>query len=128
MILFNETKKIVVNNTLSERLTLAYEETLPTIREMLFPSMVHNTPVLGYWAIRGRGEMIRLIFEYAGVRFEDKRYQSPEQWQEDKFNLGLDYPNLPYLIDGPVKMCESMAILRYVAEKWRPDLLGTTPA
>ena len=78
IILYNETKLIVVNNTLRERLVLGYEETLPTIREVLFPSLVHTVPILGYWGSRGRGEMIRLLLEYAGVRYEDKRYHNPE--------------------------------------------------
>ena len=78
--------------------------------------------------MRVRGEMIRTMMEYAGVRYEDKRYLSPEQWVEEKSELGLDFPNLPYLIDGQVKISESMAVLRYAAEKWRPDLLGATPA
>jgi hypothetical protein len=29
----------------------------------------------------------------------------------DKFNLGLGFPNLPYLLNGDFKITESMAIL-----------------
>ena len=44
---------------------------------------------------------IRLLLAYAGVEYEDKRYTigpAPEydrsEWLNDKFNLGLDFPNV----------------------------------
>ena len=44
---------------------------------------------------------IRLLLAYAGVEYEDKRYNigpAPEydrsEWLNDKFNLGLDFPNV----------------------------------
>ena len=32
-------------------------------------------PVLGYWNTRALAEPIRLLLHYAGVSFEDKRYE-----------------------------------------------------
>jgi glutathione S-transferase len=68
------------------------------------------------------------------VDFEDKQYAvgpGPEfdrsQWTDVKPTLGLDYPNLPYLIDEEFKLTESMAIMKYIAAKWRPELLGANP-
>jgi glutathione S-transferase len=68
------------------------------------------------------------------VDFEDKQYAvgpGPEfdrsQWTDVKPTLGLDYPNLPYLIDEDFKLTESMAIMKYIAAKWRPELLGANP-
>ena len=29
----------------------------------------------------------------------------------------MDYPNLPYLVDGDVKMSESLAMMKYIARK-----------
>ncbi|XP_076430918.1 glutathione S-transferase Mu 6-like isoform X2 [Peromyscus maniculatus bairdii] len=46
------------------------------------------------------------------------------QWLNDKFKLGLDFPNLPYLIDGSHKITQSNAILRYLARKH--NLCGET--
>lgn len=43
---------------------------------------------------------------------------------DDKLNLGLDLPNLPYLIDGDFKLTEQDAIMHYIASKWNPSLLG----
>ena len=42
--------------------------------------------------------------------------------------MGLEYPNLPYLIDGNTKITETKAIMRYVAKKYQPALLGSSAA
>ena len=47
-----------------------------------------------------------------------------EQWPKEKFNLGLDFPNIPYLMEGDYKITETTAIHRYIAERWNPELLG----
>lgn len=80
--------------------------------------------VLGYWDIRGLGEPIRYLLAHAGVPYEDKRYgfgDGPEpnrdEWLAVKYKLDLDFPNLPYIIDGDVRMTQSQAILRYLGRK-----------
>lgn len=81
---------------------------------------------LGYWNIRGLCESIRYLLHYKGVEFLDKRYEFHEnEWKKDKFNLVLDFPNLPYLFDGDVKLTQSTTILRYLAEKY--EMGGKTP-
>ncbi|KFO22829.1 glutathione S-transferase Mu 1 [Fukomys damarensis] len=79
---------------------------------------------LGYWDIRGLAHAIRLLLEYTDTSYEEKRYtmgDAPDydrsQWLNEKFKLGLDFPNLPYLIDGTHKLTQSNAILRYIARK-----------
>ncbi|XP_065596248.1 glutathione S-transferase 2-like [Cyrtonyx montezumae] len=42
---------------------------------------------------------------------------NPSDWTNEKEKLGLDFPNLPYLIDGDTKLTQSNAILRYIARK-----------
>ena len=43
----------------------------------------------------------------------------------DKGKLGLDFPNLPYLIYGDFKLTESSAIVNYIIRKsGKTDLLG----
>lgn len=81
-------------------------------------------PVLGYWDIRGLATPIRLLLSQAGVEYDEKLYKCggpPDfdrgEWSKDKFNLGLDFPNLPYYIDGDVKLTQSHVILRYLARK-----------
>lgn len=35
-------------------------------------------------------------------------------WRTDKHTLGFDFPNLPYLIDGDIKITQSNAIVRHI--------------
>lgn len=79
---------------------------------------------LGYWDIRGLAHAIRLLLEYTDTKYVEKLYtigDAPDydrsQWLNEKFKLGLDFPNLPYLIDGPHRITQSNAILRYLARK-----------
>uniref|UniRef100_A0A8C8TNJ3 Glutathione S-transferase n=1 Tax=Peromyscus maniculatus bairdii TaxID=230844 RepID=A0A8C8TNJ3_PERMB len=74
--------------------------------------------ILGYW-------------NYTDSSYEEKRYtmgDAPDvdrsQWLNEKFKLGLDFPNLPYLIDGSHKITQSNAILCYLARK--NNLCGET--
>ncbi|XP_070575706.1 glutathione S-transferase Mu 1-like isoform X3 [Ptychodera flava] len=86
--------------------------------------------LLGYWKVRGLAQPIRYILEYAGIEYKEKFYEfgpAPEynkdSWFKEKHNLGLSFPNVPYLIDGDVKLTQSNVILRYLAGK--ANLLGT---
>ncbi|PVD24751.1 hypothetical protein C0Q70_15236 [Pomacea canaliculata] len=74
---------------------------------------------------------IRLLLNYAGEEFEDVQYEqgdapgySRDAWLKVKHTLGLDFPNLPYYIDGEYKIIQSNAIIRYIARKH--NLLGKT--
>nr|UOU03299.1 glutathione S-transferase sigma 10 [Brachionus rubens] len=70
---------------------------------------------LTYFNLRGRGEIIRLIFAAAGAEYTDERVEFSE-WPNLKPNAPLG--QLPYLtIDGSVHIPQSMAIARYVARE-----------
>ena len=91
-------------------------------------------PTLGYWKIRGLASTIRYIFEYLKVDYNDVHYEqgdapeyNREAWLSVKETLGLDFPNVPYLIHGDLKITESAAITRYVINKFGPELAGKTP-
>lgn len=77
----------------------------------------------GYWPIQGRGTPSRMALAYAGEQYEDVVYNfaategAADHWATHKFNLGLDFPNLPYYIDGDFKLTQSNAILKHVARK-----------
>ncbi|XP_051913368.1 glutathione S-transferase Mu 3-like [Hippocampus zosterae] len=80
---------------------------------------------LAYWDIRGLAQPIRLLLEYTGTTYEDKLFccgEAPNYdkscWFDVKPNLGMDFPNLPYLEDGDRKIVQSNAIMRYIARKY----------
>lgn len=92
-----------------------------------------SKPTLGYWKIRGLAAPIRYIFEYLKVPYNDVQYEvgdapefSREAWTSVNQTLGLDFPNLPYIIDGDLRISESGAVLRYVVNKYGPHLNGKT--
>lgn len=90
-------------------------------------------PTLGYWKIRGLAQPIRLLLHYVGEEYHDEQYEQGDApdynrkaWTDVKNSLGLPIPNLPYYIDGDIKVTQSNAILRYIGRKH--DLLGQTEA
>jgi glutathione S-transferase len=59
--------------------------------------MSDNKLILGYWAIRGLAQPIRLFLAFGEFNWEDVRYVQTEdlsraQWTDKKFELGLDFP------------------------------------
>ena len=62
---------------------------------------------LGYWGIRGRGQVPRLLLAYTGLEWTEKKYFSQDEFKgigKDQTTLGLPFPNLPYLIQGDFKL------------------------
>jgi glutathione S-transferase len=87
-----------------------------------------NEVIVGSWPMRGTVGTIRCLLAYCGIPFQNKQYTNRKEWfGKDKEQLGFDYPNLPYLIDGNTKLAESVAILHYIPLKaGRRELLGET--
>lgn len=86
--------------------------------------MDEMAPKYAYWNIRGLAEPVRYLLHYTGTEFEDKRFHfgpgpdyNVQQWFDVKFTLGLDFPNLPYYMDGDLKITQSTVILRHLARK-----------
>ena len=83
---------------------------------------------IGYWKLRGRAQIQRLLLSYTNTPFEERQYEfsAGQEWfANDKVNLGFDYPNLPYLIDGDFKLTETKAIVQYIIKKsGNKELLG----
>lgn len=76
---------------------------------------------------------IRYLLEYANAPYEEKRYKcgppptfDRSEWLNEKFNFGFDFPNLPYYVDGDVKLTQSKVILQHLARKFGLD--GKTEA
>lgn len=71
---------------------------------------------------------------YLEVDYDDVSYTqgdwpnfSNEEWENEKHELSLDFPNLPFYIDQDVRLTETLAILKYVSVRYQPSLLGKTP-
>lgn len=66
--------------------------------------------------------------EEAGVPYENKNIDMRTKEHKSESFLAIN-PNgkVPALVDGKVKLFESMAINFYIADKYMPVLLGNTP-
>jgi len=82
-------------------------------------------PTLAYWDIRGYGQPLRFLLAHLGVDYTDKIYKEDkrQEYFDEKFNLGLDFPNLPYWIDSEAKLTEKWAIGKYLSQKYDTSLL-----
>ncbi|ODN02071.1 Glutathione S-transferase Mu 1 [Orchesella cincta] len=103
-------------------------------------------PVLGYFKLRGWAGPIRLLLAYLEVDYEERLYELPTtvreknstssqcasssavlaDWCQEKFSLGLPFPNLPYWIEGQIKLSETKAILKHISRTRAPTLLGSS--
>ena len=79
--------------------------------------MVHYK--LNYFNLRGRGELIRLIFAVAGQKFEDHRFELTH-WHEHKSRA--PFGKAPWLEifdhDHTTVLAQSPTIARYLARKF----------
>lgn len=82
---------------------------------------------LGYWNIRGLAQPVRYLLQYTGSSWEDVLFvqggptdpipYDKSCWFTVKPSLGLDFPNLPFMVDesNGIRLTQSQAIIRYVA-------------
>ncbi|XP_007516570.1 glutathione S-transferase A2-like [Erinaceus europaeus] len=79
-------------------------------------------PKLHYFNGRGRMESIRWLLAAAGVEFEEKFIETPEDLEKLRNDGSLLFQQVPMVeIDG-MKLAQSRAILNYIASKY--DLYG----
>ena len=82
---------------------------------------------LGYGAVGGATQPIRMLFHVLGQEYENVTYQDPVKWGETKQQMtddGFPFPRLPYLQDGENYITESEAIPFYLCQKFNKDLFG----
>lgn len=112
----------------------AYHKSSAFVPLFMPPQMMavkqHIKPVLGYWAIRGRGQEIRWALHFLGVDYLEVKYTQQSEYEQDKGELDTKFPNLPYFIDSDTgdTVVESIGILFYVCAKYGPQLLGSKPS
>ncbi|XP_040595678.1 glutathione S-transferase A2-like [Mesocricetus auratus] len=81
-----------------------------------------SKPVLHYFNARGRMECIRWLLAAAGVEFEEKFIESPEDLEKLRKDGKLMFEQVPMVeIDG-MTLVQTRAILNYIATKY--DLSG----
>lgn len=78
-------------------------------------------PQLVYFDARGLCEPIRYTLRYLKIDFIDRRLplnaDGYSTWADLKQSSPLNFPNLPYFIDGDIKLSQSLAILRHIGRK-----------
>jgi len=86
----------------------------------------YQKAVLGCWKCRGNVAAIRMVLAFTETEWIDRFYgqgeapkYSQEEWLKDKFQLGLDFPCLPFYCDAAVKLTHESAILTYLGRKHR---------
>ena len=80
---------------------------------------------VGYWHFRGLANPIWLLLAHENAEWKPRFFETPESYFGNKDSLGLDFPNLPFIVDGETKVSETSAIPHYIAHKLgKPELLG----
>ena len=109
--------------------------TICEVLESEVSSATVQLPLLGYWNVRGKGHQIKYLLAHLGVEYAQEVYKHGETretamkpWTQKKHFLGLDFPNLPYFIDGDVHLTESKSIMKYLCRKHDPAMLGRDAA
>ena len=87
---------------------------------------VGTKPVLGYYGFRGLAQPIRFLLAHLGIDYTELLIENHEHWEQHKGKLGLPFPSLPCYIDedNDVKLTGELAILKYLACKYQPTMLG----
>jgi glutathione S-transferase len=75
--------------------------------------MSNPRPNIIYFNIRGRAEVIRLIFEELGVAYDEQRISSPEEWTAMK--PLTPFGALPIYEEGELRFAQTQAIYRHIA-------------
>lgn len=84
-----------------------------------------NIMELYYWAIGGRAEAIRYELALFNLEYKEINPTSPEEFQKLAAEKQFLFANLPYFVDGDVKLAESSAIPKYIAWKaGKKDFFG----
>jgi glutathione S-transferase len=82
--------------------------------------------VVGYYNLRGKAQVPRLLLEYLKVDYEDKIFTLPE-WQKYSQEETQDFvfPVLPFLREGNFVCTDSVPMCTYIINRFGcPELLG----
>lgn len=85
---------------------------------------------LGYYPVRAKAIIPRLILEYLHIDYHD-RFFTPDEWRDFRETEARDWiiKDLPYLRDGHFVVTGVAGIMAYILEKARrTDLFGRSLA
>lgn len=85
-----------------------------------------KTPRLIYFDMRGRAEAIRILLHATRTAFEEQRIVGSEEWAALKPTL--PFGALPVYELGPMRLCQSHAILRHLGRRLIPASRGEPTA
>lgn len=83
--------------------------------------------MIGYFRLRGRAQVPRLLLEYLGVSYRDHIFDTVKDWRNYKTEHEKNWPllELPFLIDGKLRLTETVPICNYIVMKYgHKDMLG----
>jgi len=95
------------------------EETSRGAKRKEMDQIKHDQPILKlyYFDIKGKGESIRLICAYSGLKLVDHRFSNRDEFLAIKDSSRLPFGQVPMLeIDGKQVMIQSNAIMRYLGK------------
>lgn len=83
--------------------------------------------LFGYWALRGKVHVTRLVMEHLKIPYEEVVYKTPQSWYEDSLCKNNPTMELPYLKDKDFMIDESIPVLNYVLKKYgHQNFLGAS--
>lgn len=88
--------------------------------------MPKPTLTIGYYPLRGKAQVCRLLCEYLGISYEDKQFSLHEwdTYKKEKLSKS-SIKDLPYLEEGDFMVTGSIPMCLYVVDRFAGgDLLG----
>lgn len=85
--------------------------------------------VIGYFGIRAKAQVCRLLCEYLAVDYRDLHF-TPDEWEQYQQTEAKDWviKALPFLRDGGFVVTGQQGMIEYIVRKAKhPSLLGSTP-
>lgn len=83
--------------------------------------------VIGYYPIRAKGQILRLLCEYLHLEYKDL-FLDPDEWDKYKKQQARDWviKELPFVIDGDFQVSGAGAVCYIIEKSGRVDMFGKT--